>query len=353
MSTSPTQRSRQRTAPAARTGRIDLGEGRRAALLLSPTFLVLALVILYPLLSALHQSLFSSQSGLDADGFVVEGDAFVGLGNYIDIFAGSDAARFYNALWNTTFFTFTTVTLEVIIGVAMAVAMNRAFRGRALLRASILVPWAIPTAVSGLLWRWMFQADGIVNTLTNQQVLWTAEGFAAQAAVIVAEVWKTAPFIGLLVLAGMQIIPEEVYEAAKLDGANAWRQFISITLPLVRPALLVAVLFRLLDSLRMFDLPFVLIGPRKSSVETLSILAWDESNQLQYGTASAFSVILLVYVAVIAYVFITILGADVAGERKPKPVRARRGVTEPPEAPATRTDSTFANTDTTETKVTR
>lgn len=353
MSTSTTQRPPRRTAPAARTGRIDLGEGRRAALLLSPTFLVLALVILYPLLSAVHQSLFSSQSGLDADGFVVEGDAFVGLGNYADIFVGSDSSRFYNALWNTTFFTFTTVTLEVIIGVAMAVAMNRAFRGRALLRASILVPWAIPTAVSGLLWRWMFQADGIVNTLTNQQVLWTAEGFAAQAAVIVAEVWKTAPFIGLLVLAGMQIIPEEVYEAAKLDGANAWRQFISITLPLVRPALLVAVLFRLLDSLRMFDLPFVLIGPRKSSVETLSILAWDESNQLHYGTASAFSVILLLYVAVIAYVFISILGADVVGERKSKPVRARRGVAEPPDAPATRTNTTNANTDTTETTVTR
>lgn len=300
------------------------GEGRVAALLLSPTFLVLALVILYPLLSAFYQSLFSSSSGLDADGFVVEGDSFVGLGNYFEIFAGGEADRFYNALWNTTFFTFTTVALEVVIGVTFAVAMNRAFKGRAILRAAILVPWAIPTAVSGLLWRWMFQADGIVNDLTNQQILWTAEGFAAQAAVIVAEVWKTAPFIGLLVLAGMQIIPEEVYEAAKLDGANAWRQFRSITLPLVRPALLVAVLFRLLDSLRMFDLPFVLIGPRKSSVETLSILAWDESNQLQYGTASAFSLILLVYVALIAFVFIKLLGADVVGEKKSKPVSGPR-----------------------------
>jgi multiple sugar transport system permease protein len=122
----------------------------------------------------------------------------------------------------------------------------------------------------------------------------------------------------------MQIIPEEVYEAAKLDGANAWKQFISITLPLVRPALLVAVLFRLLDSLRMFDLPFVLIGPRKSSVETLSILAWDESNQLQYGTASAFSLILLAYVALIAFVFIKLLGADVIGERRPKAVTGKK-----------------------------
>ncbi|MFM2720284.1 carbohydrate ABC transporter permease [Microbacterium mcarthurae (nom. nud.)] len=295
-----------------------------ASLLLSPTFLVLALVIAYPLLSAVYQSLFAAESGLDADGFVVEGEAFVGLGNYVDIFAGAESGRFYNALWNTTLFTFVTVALETVIGVAFAVAMNRAFRGRGFLRAAILIPWAIPTAVSGLLWRWIFQSNGIANDLLNTQVLWTAEGFAAQAAVIIAEVWKTAPFIGLLVLAGMQLIPEEVYEAAKLDGANAWKQFTTITLPLVRPALLVAVLFRMLDALRMFDLPFVLIGPRKSSVETLSILAWDESNQLQYGTASAFAIILLVYVAVIAFVFIRVLGADVVGDADKQERKAAR-----------------------------
>ncbi len=295
-----------------------------ATLLLSPTFIVLVLVIVYPLLSAVYQSLFSAESGLDADGFVVEGESFVGLGNYADIFAGAESGRFYNALWNTTFFTFVTVALETVIGVAFAVAMNRAFKGRAFLRAAILIPWAIPTAVSGLLWRWIFQSNGIANDLLNTQVLWTAEGFAAQVAVIIAEVWKTAPFIGLLVLAGMQLIPEEVYEAAKLDGANAWKQFVSITLPLVRPALLVAVLFRLLDALRMFDLPFVLIGPRKSSVETLSILAWDESNQLQYGTASAFAIILLVYVALIAFVFIRVLGADVVGDADKQAEKAAR-----------------------------
>ncbi|GHD40949.1 carbohydrate ABC transporter permease [Mycetocola manganoxydans] len=300
------------------------GEGSMATALLSPTFIVLALVIAYPLLSAVYQSMFSSQSGLDADGFVVEGETFVGIANYLDIFTGSDSPRFYNALWNTSFFTFVSVSLETVIGVAFAVMMNRAFKGRAFLRAAILVPWAIPTAVSGLLWRWIFQSNGIANELLNQEILWTAEGMSAQIAVITAEVWKTAPFIGLLVLAGMQIIPEEVYEAAKLDGASGWRQFWSITLPLVRPALLVAVLFRLLDSLRMFDLPFVLIGPRKSSVETLSILAWDESNQLNYGAASAFSIILVIYVAIIAFVFIKLLGANVAGDSEEKSVRRMR-----------------------------
>lgn len=314
------------TRPPGRkkSGKRTAGEGRMAAMLLSPTLLVLALVIAYPLVSALYQSMFREQSGLDADGFVAEGEVFVGLGNYADLFVGESGARFLNAFGNTTFFTITTVTLETVLGLCLALAMNRAFRGRSFLRASILIPWAIPTAVSGLLWRWIFQSDGIANSLIGSEILWTAEGVAAKMAVIIAEVWKTAPFIGLLVLAGMQIIPEEIYEAAKIDGAGFWRQFRSITLPLVKPTLLVAVLFRLLDALRMFDLPFVLIGPGKESVETLSMLAWDESNQLRYGSASAFAIILFLYVALVAIVFVKLLGADVAGTKE---VRALRRAT--------------------------
>ncbi|MFH5824784.1 carbohydrate ABC transporter permease [Georgenia sp. AZ-5] len=314
---------------AIRTGRRRRGgEGRLAAALLSPTGLVLSLVILYPLVSALYGSLFRRETGLDENGFVTEGEAFVGLDNYTSVFTGEAGERFLNALFNTTFLTATSVVLETVLGIVMALAMNRAFRGRAFLRASILVPWAVPTAVSGLLWRWIFQSDGIANDLLGQQVLWTADGPAAPFAVIIAEVWKTAPFIGLLVLAGLQVIPGEVYEAAQLDGAGRWRQFWSITLPLVKPALLVAVLFRILDALRMFDLPFVLIGPRKESVETLSMLAWDEANSLRYGAASAYAVLLFLYVAAVAIVFVKILGADVAGTKgaagRRRPRRARK-----------------------------
>lgn len=287
-----------------------------AGLLLSPTLLVLALVIAYPLLAAVYQSLFASRSGVDEDGFVTEGETFVGLGNYVDIFTGPAGERFWNAFWNTTYFTFVTVALETVLGVCLALAMNRAFKGRAFLRASILIPWAIPTAVSGLLWRWIFQSQGIANDLLGKEILWTAEGFSAQLAIIIAEVWKTAPFVGLLTLAGMQIIPQEIYEAARVDGASRWRQIWTITLPIVKPTLLVAVLFRMLDALRMFDLPFVLIGPGKRSVETLSMLAWEESNQLRYGTASAFVVVLFLYVALIAYAFIQLLGADITGQRE-------------------------------------
>ncbi|MEU4742793.1 sugar ABC transporter permease [Actinosynnema sp. NPDC023658] len=289
------------------------GAGRLAAALLSPTFVVLGLVVGYPLVAALRESVFRDGTDLDESGFIVEGSKFVGIDNYTAIFAGESASRFWNSFGNTTVFTVITVVLEVLIGVAMALVMHHALRWRGVVRASILVPWAVPTAVSALLWRWIFQADGVANALIGQQVLWTTEGWQAKFAVILADVWKTAPFVGLLVLAGLQIIPTDVYEAARVDGASPWLQFWRITLPLVKPALLVAVLFRVLDALRMFDLPFVLIGSRKESVETLSMVAFDEAASLRFGPAAAYATILFVYVAVTALVFVRLLGADVVG----------------------------------------
>jgi multiple sugar transport system permease protein len=298
--------------------------GRLAAMLLSPTFVVLGLVIAYPLVSALRESLYRAGQDLDANGFIIEGDQFVGLSNYTAIFTGETAARFWNAFGNTTLFTVITVSIEVVIGVAMALVMHHALRWRGIVRASILVPWAVPTAVSALLWRWVFQADGVANAMIGQQILWTTEGWQAKLAVIIADTWKTAPFVGLLVLAGLQIIPTEIYEAARVDGASSWRQFWRITLPLVKPALLVAVLFRILDVLRMFDLPFVLIGNQKRSVETLSMLAWDEASNLRFGPAAAYATVLFIYVAVTALVFVKLLGADVIGEARDRTRTARR-----------------------------
>jgi multiple sugar transport system permease protein len=175
------------------------------------------------------------------------------------------------------------------------------------------VPWAIPTAISGILWKWIFNEQGIANDLLGSQVLWSRDGFPAWLSVVVADTWKTAPFIGLLVLAGLQVIPGELYEAARVDGASPWRTFWKITLPLVRPALVVAVLFRLLDVLRMFDLPYVLVGPRKHSVETLSMVAFEEMTNLRFGTAAAYATVLFAYVAVAAFVFVRLFGADLIG----------------------------------------
>lgn len=298
--------------------------GRLAAMLLTPTFLVLGLVVLYPLISAIRESLYRREETLDEDGFIVEGNRFVGVDNYSAIFSGDTGARFWNAFWNTSFFTVTTVVLEIVIGVSMALVMHHALRGRGLVRASILVPWAIPTAVSAIMWQFIFQADGVANEVLNSQILWTTEGFQAKIAVIIADVWKTAPFVGLLVLAGLQIIPNDVYEAARVDGASGWRQFWRITLPLVRPALMVAVLFRVLDALRIFDLPYVMIGARKESVETLSMLAVDEASQVRYGPAAAYATILFVYVALAAFAFVKLLGADLIGEARVRKAEAKK-----------------------------
>ncbi|WP_433166088.1 carbohydrate ABC transporter permease [Kribbella sp. CA-247076] len=309
------------TKKPKRTTSFNEGTGRLAAALLSPTLVVLVLVVVYPILSALRESLYQSGQRIDEAGFVVQGSEFVGLENYSAIFSGETGDRFWNAFYNTTFFTVTCVIIETVLGVAMALVMHKAFKGRGIVRASILVPWAIPTVVSALLWKWIFQADGIANNLLGTQILWSTEGWQSILSVIIADTWKTAPFIGLLVLAGLQTIPDEVYEAAKVDGANPWQTFVRITMPLVKPALLVAVLFRILDTLRMFDLPFVLVGPNKESVETLSILAYLEANQTRYGPAAAYATLLFIYVAVVAYVFVKLLGADVFGDavqRKPK-----------------------------------
>ncbi|QKW37669.1 sugar ABC transporter permease [Actinomadura sp. NAK00032] len=328
MNTAATETPSAAGTPAAgaarRRGRDVQGTRRLAALLLSPTLLVLALVIGYPVLAGFRESLYARGEGLDAQGFVVEGDRFVGLDNYTAIFQGDRADAFWNAFSNTTFFTLTTVVLETLIGVAMALIMHQAFKGRAIVRASILVPWAIPTAISGLLWRWIFQADGAANALLREQILWTADGFPAKAAVVIAEVWKTSPFIGLLVLAGLQMIPRDVYEAARVDGAGPVQQFFRITLPLVKPALLVAVLFRMLDVLRMFDLPAVLIGVNQKSVETLTMIAWFEASNLRYGSAAAYATILFLYIALIAYLFVKLLGADIIGEARRQTKRERR-----------------------------
>lgn len=316
-------RARADASPPTRSGRSDAA--RLGTIMVAPTMLVLLVVVAYPTLDAVRQSLFGAK-GLDpATGFVSDTEPFVGVDNYLAIF-GRASGRFWNAFSNTVFFTVTSVTLEVVLGVGMALIMHRAIKGRALVRASILIPWAIPTAIVALLWRWIFNADGVANAILPGQTLWTTEGIHAKLAVVFADTWKTAPFVGLLVLAGLQLIPGEVYEAAKVDGANAWRRFWSITLPLVKPALLVAVLFRILDALRMFDMPYVLIGSRKSSVETLSMLAHDEASNVRFGPGAAYAVVLFAFVFLVAFAFVKLLGADVVGDvgsGSPRRVRRR------------------------------
>ena len=297
-------------------------QARLAWLLISPTVLVLTIVILIPIAQSLYQSLFG-RPRLEDNGFFSTIEPFVGLKNYTDIFS-SAGERFWVAFYNTTLFGVVTVVLETILGVAMALIMHKAMKGRGIVRASILVPWAIPTAVSAILWGWIFNQNGVANAILGRHVMWASGDLSAKAAIIIADVWKTAPYIGLLTLAGLQLIPDEVYEAAKIDGASAWKRFTSITLPLVKPALVVAVVFRALDALRMFDLPYILIGPRKGSVETLSMLVQDESSNSRYGSAAAYALILFLYVFVFAVAFLKITNTDISGNDEARRKRNER-----------------------------
>jgi ABC-type sugar transport system permease subunit len=310
------------------------GQGRLAWMLLAPTLIVILVVAGIPVIMSIRESLFQTNSGVDPNtGLIAGGETFTGLKNFSAIFAGQDTVagsygqmgRFGNAFLNTTLFTILCVLAETVLGVAMALIMSKAFKGRGIVRAGILVPWAIPTIVSALMWKLIFDEAGVANRVLGTQTLWLADNASSFWAVIIADVWKTAPFIGLLTLAGLQTIPAEVYEAAKVDGATAWQQFVRITLPMVKPTLVVAVLFRTLDTLRMFDLPYGMIGPGKYRVETLSIFAYNEATQNRYGPAAAYAIVLFVYVLLVAFLFVKILGADVIGDSAPKKTKKKRG----------------------------
>ncbi|POH59259.1 carbohydrate ABC transporter permease [Arthrobacter glacialis] len=296
-------------------------QGRAASLLVAPTLIVLAIVILYPVLNAVYMS-FQQDEGLDpvTGSFVAGG--FAGFANYIHwLFQqcetptgpascppGTLGAQFWSATGVTFFFTVVTVFFETVLGFWMAVIMARAFRGRTVLRAAVLVPWAIPTAVTAKLWFFIFAFDGIANSVFQTDILWTGSQGPAQAAIIIADVWKTTPFMALLILAGLQMIPAEVYEAAKVDGASAWQRFRLITLPLVKPALMVAILFRTLDALRMYDLPAIMTNGANGTT-TLSILVVQQI-RVGFNAAAALSTITFLIIFIVAFIFVRFLGAN-------------------------------------------
>jgi multiple sugar transport system permease protein len=281
----------------------------------------------YPIITAIVMS-FQKDAGLDpATGLFVEGGP-AGFSNYynwifqqcpapdggtVDCPPGTLGAQFWSATGTTFFFTIVTVGLETVLGFWMAVIMARAFKGRSLVRAAVLVPWAIPTAVTAKLWLFIFAFEGIGNKLFNTTVLWTGSEWPARWAVIIADVWKTTPFMALLILAGLQMIPAEVYEAAKVDGASAWQRFRMITLPLVKPALMVAILFRTLDALRMFDLPYILTGGANNTT-TLSILVINQIRQ-GFNAAAALSTITFIIIFLVAFIFVRFLGANVVEQQ--------------------------------------
>jgi multiple sugar transport system permease protein len=228
---------------------------------------------------------------------------FTGLDNYRFLLQD---ARFWNALGNTAYFVGVSVTLELLLGLGFALLLNQRFRGRGVARALVLVPWAVPNVVAARFWEWIFNADfGVLNYLLGARINWLGDPFWALHAAILADVWKTTPFVVLLCLAGLQVIPDELYQAARIDGASAWQLFRHITLPLLRPVLLLVLLFRTMDAARVFDLIFVLTGGGPANeTETLVIYSYKllyRTLQFGYGSALAVATFLFIFALSLVY----------------------------------------------------
>jgi len=295
------------------TGGARAAEVRLAYLLVAPAVACIALVAFYPLLSDLWLSLHSKNLR-----FPARGEPFVGMQNYLTL---TQDGRFWNALRNTSVIAAASVGAELVLGMLAALAIHRSFRGRGMVRAALLVPWAMTTVVTARMWDWIFNANyGIFNALLlNLRVIdayraWTANADSAIWAVIGADVWKTMPFMALLLLAGLQMIPLELYEGARIDGAGPWLLFWRITLPLLRPSILVALLFRTLDAVRIFDLPFVLTGGGPGyATETLSIYAYRTLfTNLDFGYGATLSFGMFLVVMILALFYVKVLGSGAA-----------------------------------------
>ena len=322
----PVARKRPMTqAPSRGTG-LGRQRGRAAVAFIAPMLIVLAGVAAWPLALTIYYGFTDASLGN------LEGAKFVGFQNYLSVLALPSGRTVYlglladpawwNAVWNTVRFAVASVFFETLLGLVVALVLNARFKGRGLVRAAVLVPWAIPTIVSAKMWAWMMHDQfGILNDillklhLLDQPIAWTATPETAIAAVLIVDIWKTTPFMALLILAGLQMLPGDIYEAARIDGVHPFKVFWKVTLPLIRPAVMVAVIFRLLDALRIFDLIYVLT-PNNDRTRTMSVFAQENLFSFdKFGYGSAASTLLFLVIAMITIAYLIIGRVKVAEER--------------------------------------
>lgn len=295
---------------------LERAERRLARVLVAPALTLILLVALLPIAATAWEALHAHDLRLPWTG-----RPFIGLANFAE--AARDP-RFGSALLHTLAFAAITVPLELALGTALALLMHTAVRGRALVRVAALLPWAVPTVVAALVWRFMFDAQSGIATLplaalglVGRSFDWFVDPLAAWVPIIAADVWKTTPFVAILLLAGLQAIDPAIDEAASIDGAGAVRRFMTVTLPLLRPALVVAAAFRMLDALRLFDLAYVLTGGGPgTATEPLSLYAFIALMQrLRFGYGSALSITVFLLTFGFALVWVRALGRSLVGER--------------------------------------
>jgi multiple sugar transport system permease protein len=293
-------------APAAAqpTGLTDRAKQERklAWMLCAPAVAVMILVAGFPILYAFWLSLRRSDLRFP------DASEFIGFSNYLAVL---QSTTWWRAVGNTAIITVISVALELVLGMLIAQAMYRAIFARTAIRASVLVPYGAVTVVAAFAWRLAFDpATGFATDLFNLDPPPLTTHWGTMFVIIFAEVWKTTPFIALLLLGGLALVPDDLYKAAKMDGATAWQRFIKITLPLIRPALMVAVLFRTLDAFRIYDAAFI-ISRGANNTETVSILGYNQLvNRLNLGLGSAVAILIFICVMLIAFVFFRFLGAS-------------------------------------------
>lgn len=312
MSASTTTNVKVGKVPSLRRGRTIDAEARRTAKwFIAPALGLMAVVAVLPISYAIYLSVH--QYSVRVPGL----SRFVGLDNYAQALASSS---WWQAVGQTFTIAIISVILEVSLGVLMAMLLNLAFKGRAVLRSVLLMPYAVLTVVSAITWKNMFDPHlGLITRVLDilglpaGDVIWLANPGYAMAVIVIAEVWKTTPFAALLILAGLQVIPSEVYEAAAVDGATKTQQFFRVTLPLLRPAILLAGMLRLLDALRIFDLPFVLTnGTNGTSTMTLvSYVALREERLI--GEGSALAMLTFIFVMIVAMFYLRYAGGNLRG----------------------------------------
>jgi ABC-type sugar transport system permease subunit len=294
---------RPRHALLARERRFGYG-------LVAPLMIVLLLITAYPLGYNIWNSLHHVNYLLPPLG------GWAGLSNYAKLFSDN---QFVPALVHTLLFTVVSVVVETLIGLGLALALNKPFRGRALVRAAVFIPWAVPTVVSAELWRTMFDPQqGFVNFLLTKLHLplatttWLDSTWTAWGAILVADAWRNTPFMAIVLLAGLQVIPADIYEAAKIDGANAWQTFRRLTLPLLKPALMVALIFRTLQSFLIFDVVYIMTGGGPgTSTNVLAYLNYRAFFVLfDYGYGGAVSVALVVVALLIAQIYVRVFRTE-------------------------------------------
>ena len=278
--------------------------------------LILSLIFLYPILRAFWLSFVTQNLGTQLQ------PIFSGLSNYQRLLTDG---RFWQTLWNTTVFTSISITLELILGLLIALILNQSFKGRGFVRTSALIPWALPTAVMGLGWAWIFNDQyGVVNDilqrlhLINSPMTWLGDPGRAMLAMIIADVWKTTPFIAIILLAGLQSISQDLYEAHAIDGANSIQSFYQITIPLIAPQIIIALLFRFAQAFGIFDLVQVMTGGGPAgATETVSIYIYATIRPyLDFGYGAALVVVtflLLILAVCIAAFFLSKLRVNVIG----------------------------------------